>query len=171
MFPLTEPQPMAVISPVSSEEDITYSLGDGVTDVGSEWWMYTSDIQPDSWAIALTLAAEYRFSAGISEISVTLDGECQTGECDLFWGIGDGDKFMTLYHDMDGGMRHIHSPYQFLMDHRMKNVFVSSLPHLFGTGVGVLDIPKLRIRSVIGNWRCPRPIGRRGGHQIRSRRR
>ena len=95
---------MAVISPSISADDITYSLGDGVSVVGSAWWISTDSLPVDSWAIALTLTAEYRFSAGISEISVTLNGECQTTECDLFWGIGDGDKFMALYHDMDGGM-------------------------------------------------------------------
>ena len=95
---------MTVISPSISADDITYSLGDGVSVVGSQWWTHYEDSPIDSWAFALTLMAEYRFRAGISEISVTLDGECQTTKCDLLWRIGDGDKSMTFFHDMDGGM-------------------------------------------------------------------
>ena len=91
-----------------SDGDISVQFG-GAAKVSAspqcEWYLGTDAKMVDDWALGLKLSRDYQFGDGISSVSVEFEGECVTSECDMFWGFGDGQKWLTVFHDFesDGG--------------------------------------------------------------------
>jgi len=59
---------------------------------------------PEDWAIKLNMRGRFQFDEGRSTVTVSVDGECVDNQCDMFWGFGDGNKFITFAHDFDGAL-------------------------------------------------------------------
>ena len=70
-----------------------------------QWLMDTGFVSPDNWAIALMMPEIFLFSSEMNALPVLgieAEGDCVSTECDLFWGFGDGEKYITFHHDFDG---------------------------------------------------------------------
>merc|ERR1719474_1655033 len=99
-------------------EDVSFSPGDELSRNGvslgfgsqseisdSTWYLGTqARVAPDDWALEIDMHGAYRFDEGRSTVTVSVDGQCLHNQCDMFWGFGDGNKFITFAHDFDGGL-------------------------------------------------------------------
>lgn len=69
----------------------------------TDWYLRDDESNYD-WAMSLGLSGEYTFASGESTLSIELNGQRGGDESDLFWGFGDGQKYITFAHDFDGGL-------------------------------------------------------------------
>ena len=76
--------------------------GSGLDVIYDQWLMDTGFVSPDDWAIALEMHDIFQFNKEVSGFNIEAEGDCVTTECDLFWGFGNGQKYITFHHDFDG---------------------------------------------------------------------
>jgi len=94
-----------ILSPDSTDGDVSISFGSHAIVSDSEWVLATAVQEPpENWAVEIELGGVYQFSNKKSTVSVTVDGNCMDTQCDMFWGFGDGNKYITFAQDFDGGL-------------------------------------------------------------------
>lgn len=80
-----------------------------VTEVPGHWYMSgVADQMDDGWAMKMS-NADFSFQSSLSTISIEIDGSVATEfddkkEFDMFFGIGDGSKYISYLFDLDGGV-------------------------------------------------------------------
>jgi len=102
-----------LIDPTSTDEyaivTLTLDPRNINTNTGNYWQVFQSYDNPlYDWALKLNLAGEkYSFKPNIDESSITIsiDGECETNECDVYFafGIGSNQQYLTFTTDLDNG--------------------------------------------------------------------
>jgi len=80
-----------------------------VTEAPGHWYMSgKEDHMDDGWAMKIS-NADFSFQSSLSTISIEIDGSAATEfdddkEFDMFFGIGDGSKYISYLFDLDGGV-------------------------------------------------------------------
>lgn len=88
---------------VSLGTDLTTLNPDGdCEDVWPEWLLDTELASPNDWALELTLYDFLRFDSELVGFEFSIYGSCESDECDLFWGFGDGQKYISFFNNFDG---------------------------------------------------------------------
>jgi len=85
---------------------VDFGVSDGQIDPSSESWPIhgqTTD-ETEEWAIELTLSDDFTFSSWISTVDFQVNGlrPGGSGHGDVFFGFGDGSKYISMAVDQDG---------------------------------------------------------------------
>ena len=97
---------MAELKPGNLVDGIQVDFGTQCLCDSSQWYLGEDKESPDDWALKVTMQSDGDYSFGFSEstLDITLKASKVVSESDLFWGFGDGNKYITFVNDFDGGL-------------------------------------------------------------------
>jgi len=108
----------ATITPDDYDVDgISVSFGPSCSSCAApstEWFLdsHGQSTPIEEWGIEIALSTPYTLSTGTSTVSFEVDGDRATSEADMFWGFGDGTKWISFMMDFDGRVKNEGSPQQ-----------------------------------------------------------